>query len=138
MKGGRGIPITNVVDSSVWIGHFRNMDTASVAKLRGIRDVDTIIVGDIVLLEVLQGARDDRNATMIERGLRTFDMRAMLDDRQAVVAADHFRSLRAAGITVRKTIDLIIATFCLTNGHHLLHDDRDFDLMAGPLALRIF
>ena len=127
-----------VVDSSVWIGHFRNADRPAVAKLREIADVDLIIVGDLVLLEVLQGARDERHADAIERRLRSFDLRTMLDGRQAVLAARNSRSLRAKGITVRKTIDLVIATFCLTGAHALLHDDRDFDLMARPLNLRIY
>ena len=127
-----------VVDSSVWIGHFRDLRTSAVARLRAIADVDTIIVGDLVLLEVLQGTRDERHADAVERRLRTFDVRAMLDDRRAVEAARNFRSLRATGITVRKTVDLIIATFCLTGDHVLLHDDRDFDLMVGPLGLKVY
>ena len=127
-----------VVDSSVWIGHFRNTDQSAVAKLRAIADVDTIIVGDIVLLEVLQGTRDERHADAVERNLRAFDIRSMLDDRLVVAAARNLRSLRSMGITVRKTIDLVIATFCLTGGHVLLHDDRDFDLMIVPLGLRTY
>ena len=127
-----------VVDSSVWIGHFRDTANVAVAKLRAIADVDTIIVGDLVLLEVLQGTRDEQHADTVERHLRAFDVRSMLDDRLGVAAARNFRVLRSRGITVRKTIDLVIATFCLTGGHELLHDDRDFDGMIGPLGLRTY
>ena len=127
-----------VVDSSVWIGQLRRSRTAAVEKLEAIRDpASEIVVGDIVLLEVLSGARDDRHAAAIERELRVFKMEPMLDEGIAVTAAHNYRVLRGRGITIRKTIDLIIATFCLARGHALLHDDRDFDLMGSHLGLRV-
>jgi predicted nucleic acid-binding protein len=95
------------------------------------------LVGDLVLLEVLQGARNDRHAAQIERELRVFKIERMLDDGIAVKAAANYRALRDRGITVRKTIDLIIATFCVERGHSLLHDDRDFDPVAAHLGLRV-
>jgi predicted nucleic acid-binding protein len=125
-----------VVDSSVWIGHLRNLDTRAVRALRSIEDPDTIIVGDIVLLEVLQGARNQARATRIENDLRRFQIEPMLDDNLAIRAARNYRTLRERGVTIRKTIDVIIATFCLERNHALLHDDRDFDAFVA-LGLRV-
>jgi len=127
-----------VVDSSVWIGQLRHADTRAVTALNSnTNEVDNIVVGDLVLLEVLQGARDDEHAAGIERSLRKFTIERMLDDDIAVKAARNYRILRQQGITIRTTIDLIIATFCVERGHSLLHDDRDFDAMAGPLGLTV-
>jgi hypothetical protein len=79
-----------VVDSSVWIAHLRDMQSPAVAKLRGVIDPLDIVVGDIVLLEVLQGARDDAHATAIERNLRQFEIAAMVDEKQAAPAARYY------------------------------------------------
>ncbi len=127
-----------MIDSSVWIGTLRNVDGPAVRRLRNIVDAedDRILVGDLILLEVLRGARDEAHATRIERGLRRYPIAPMLGDAIAVQAARNYRLLRARGITVRKTIDLIIGTFCIVGGHALLHDDRDFDPMAVHLGLR--
>lgn len=125
-----------VVDSSVWIGNLRNSVTAAVRKLREIDDPDEIAVGDLILLEVLQGARDEHQARRIERDLRQFTMLSMLDATLAVKAAGYYRQLRQRGITLRKTSDLIIGTYCLERGHSLLHDDRDFVPMVEVLGLR--
>lgn len=126
-----------VVDSSVWIAHLRGLDITPVRTLRSIDDLDDILVGDLVLLEVLQGARDEQHAMRIEMDLREFRIERMLDEELAVRAAGHYRALRDRGVTVRKTVDLIIGTFCLERGHVLLHDDRDFDSMAVHLGLRV-
>ncbi len=126
-----------VVDSSVWIANLRNTDTEAVRRLRAFRDDDQIIVGDDILLEVLQGARDDLQAIGLERRLRRFDVITMLDDALAVRAACNYRQLRSRGIMVRKTVDLIIGTFCIERDHRLLHDDRDFDPMVEHLGLRL-
>jgi predicted nucleic acid-binding protein len=126
-----------VVDSSVWIGNLRGIDNVAVLKLRQLANdaSDQIVVGDLIILEVLQGARDDAHAVRIEQDLRRFPIVVLLDDRLAVRAARNYRRLRARGITVRKTIDIIIGTFCIEAGHRLLHDDRDFEPMAEHLGL---
>lgn len=126
-----------VVDSSVWIAQLRGLDIGPIRKLLQIEDTGEILVGDLILLEVLQGARDERHAARIERNLRRFPIEAMLDGRLAVRAARNYRLLRGRGITIRKTIDLIIGTFCLEGGHRLLHDDRDFEPMATHLGLNL-
>ena len=126
-----------VVDSSVWIAQLRAQNSAAVARLANIKVAGQIIVGDLVLTEVLSGARDHAHAARLERSLRRFSVEAMVDDVLAVSAARHFRLLRGQGITVRKTIDLLIATFCIERGHALLHQDRDFDLIARHLDLQL-
>ena len=127
-----------VVDTSVWVAHFRN-ETANpkVAQLRGLADPNDIIVGDLVLLECLQGARDEAHAARVEAALRTFKVEAMLGESRAVAAAGHYRTLRACGVTPRKTIDVIIASFCVGNAYHLLHQDLDFEPMAAHLGLLV-
>lgn len=128
-----------VVDSSVWIANLRGSDSDAVRKLRAYAENDDgqLLVGDLVLLEVLQGARDEAHAARIERNLRRYPVAAMLDDRLAVRAARNYRSLRGRGITVRKTIDMVIGTFCIEGGHTLMHDDRDFDPMVQHLGLQV-
>jgi predicted nucleic acid-binding protein len=125
-----------VVDSSVWIGHFRDHDTAAVRKLRSIEALEQIIVGDVILLEVLQGARDERHASRLEGILREFKIEFMLDDELATKAARNYRMLRRKGITIRTTVDLVIATFCAQREYALLHDDRDFQPLISHLDIR--
>jgi predicted nucleic acid-binding protein len=128
-----------VVDSSVWIGLLRGLTSPAVVRLHAIAadDGDQILVGDLILLEVLHGARDEAHATRIERNLRRYTILPMLNEAIALQAARNYRLLRARGITVRKTIDMIIGTFCLLGGHVLLHNDRDFDPLAAHLGLRV-
>lgn len=126
-----------VPDSSVLIALIRGEATPQVEYLRAFADPNAIVVGDLVLLEVLQGARGDAHARRIERDLRVFETAQMLNVDIAIKAASNYRKLRALGVTVRKTVDLIIGTFCIENDHQLLHDDRDFDPMVAHLGLRL-
>lgn len=127
-----------VVDSSVWIANLRNLDTAAVRTLHSIdHEESQVLIGDLILLEVLQGARDDLHASRIEHALRRFPIEAMLNQDLAVRAARNYRALRERGVTVRKTIDVIIGTFCIAGGHQLLHADRDFDPMVTYLGLQV-
>ena len=125
-----------VVDTSVWIAHFRNEATSAVTKLRAIANPNDIIVGDLILLECLQGARDEVHAAQIEAALRAFQVEDMFGDEPAVEAARLYRTLRALGQTPRKTIDVIIGAFCIRRGYQLLHQDRDFEPMSVHLGLR--
>ena len=128
-----------VVDSSVWIARFRGTVSAAARKFEIIEhgDSDEILVGDLVMFELLQGARSDAHAAFIEERLRAFRVEPMLDDGLASIVARNFRFLRGRGVTLRKTADLIIATFCIERGHRLLHDDRDFHAVAQHLPLAI-
>ena len=126
-----------VVDSSVLIGVLKRQQSSAVRKYLHEIDPDEILLGDLILLEVLQGAENDDHARAIERRLRTFPLIGMLDAELAVRAAERFRQLRRLGVTIRKTVDLIIGTYCIEHGHALLHQDRDFDPMAAHLGLRV-
>lgn len=126
-----------LVDSSVWINFLRATETSAVRTLRRtmISDAGQVLLGDMVLLEVLQGARDDNHAARIEGDLRTFPLVNLLDRPVAVLAARNFRVLRGLGVTLRGVADLMIGTYCLLHGHALLYDDRDFDPMVNHLGL---
>ena len=128
-----------VVDSSVWIATLRGMDRPAVRRLEGLAPDESrrIVVGDMILLEVLQGARDEASAIRIEQILRAYPVVPMLNERLASAAAGHYRRLRRRGIMIRKTADMIIGTFCIDGNHELLHDDRDFVPMAEHLGLRV-
>ncbi len=124
-----------VVDSSVWIDFLSGRDLAHVRHLRAIFGVEEIAVGDLMLCEVLQGVADERRAREVESILRRFAIVTMAGDAIAVTAARNFRYLRSVGITVRKTIDLLIGTWCIENRTPLLHNDSDFRPMARHLGL---
>jgi predicted nucleic acid-binding protein len=112
-----------VVDSSVWMDHLRGTETAGVVRLRALIPEGDILVGDLILCEVLQGLRSEAEAIIVEATLRKFTMASLLDPDLAVAVAANYRQLRKFGITIRKTIDLIIGTFCIERGHALLHSD---------------
>ena len=116
---------------------MRGTDTIARQRLQNIENPLDIVVGDLILMEVLQGARSERHASIIEESMRQFTICPMLGSNIAIKAARNCRLLRERGITVRKTIDVIIGTFCIQEGYALLHDDRDFDPMAEHLGLRI-
>lgn len=125
-----------VVDSSVWIDYFNGAETPEVSKLVSLVDKQPIVVGDLILTEVLQGFRDRREAETARLDLSAFVFKAMVGYDIALASARNYRTLRAQGITV-KTVDMLIATFCMEHGHHLLHSDRDFDLMERHLSLQV-
>ena len=124
-----------VVDSSVWIDFLNGRDAPHVKRLRAIIGTDEVILGDLMLCEVLQGLDSERTAREVEALLRRFEIVPMGGDAIAVAAARNFRSLRRRGITVRKTIDLLIGTWCMENRRPLLHNDSDFHSMAHHLGL---
>ena len=124
-----------VVDSSVWIDFLNGRSAPHVEHLRATLGNDEIIVGDLMLCEVLQGLENERSARQVEAMLRRFDVVPMAGDAIAVLAARNFRSLRRRGVTVRKTIDLLIGTWCIEHHQPLLHNDSDFRPMAQHLGL---
>lgn len=125
-----------LVDTSVWISHLRGRSTAKTEKVAEVAALEPLLVGDLILLEILQGARDERHAARMERELRQFTLVTLLDADLAARGAHNYRRLRGLGITVRKTADLVIATFCIEGGHRLLHADRDFVPMEQHLGLQ--
>jgi predicted nucleic acid-binding protein len=124
-----------VVDSSVWIDFLNGRNAPHVRRLRAALGTEEIIVGDLMLCEVLQGLDGERTARDVEALLRRFEIVPMAGAAIAVAAARNFRSLRRRGITIRRTIDLLIGTWCIENGRPLLHNDSDFRPMARHLGL---
>jgi predicted nucleic acid-binding protein len=124
-----------VVDSSVWIDFLNGRNAPHVRRLRSILGLNEVILGDLMLCEVLQGLENERVARDVEALLRRFEIVSMVGDAIAVASARNFRFLRRRGIAVRKTIDLLIGTWCVENRLPLLHNDSDFHLMARYLGL---
>jgi predicted nucleic acid-binding protein len=124
-----------VVDSSVWIDFLNGRSAPHVERLRAMLGADEIIVGDLMLCEVLQGLENDRAAREVEALLRRFEIASMVGDANAVSAARNYRSLRRRGITITKTIDMLIGTWCIENRTPLLHNDSDFRPMVQHLGL---
>ena len=125
-----------LVDSSVWIDHINRVATDPVHRLRELIPQGQILVGDLILCGVLQGIESEPYATLLERSFRQFEIVALAEPELAIKAAANYRALRRRGYTVRKTIDVIIGTFCIEHGHALLHDDRDFEPMERFLGLQ--
>ncbi|HUO04821.1 MAG TPA: PIN domain nuclease [Candidatus Binataceae bacterium] len=126
-----------VVDSSVWVDYFNGRATAETDLLDRLVETERLLVGDLILAEVLQGFRSDLDFHRVLRHLGAFEIRPIAGRDIAVAAARNYRMLRAKGVTVRSTIDALIATFCVAGGHALLHSDRDFDPFERHLALRV-
>lgn len=114
------------VDSSVWIDYFNGKTSPAVKKLDSMLGVEPLSTGDLILTEVLQGFRSDKDYRTAKNLLGSLTIFNMLDTKIAIKSADNFRLLRKKGITVRKTVDTIIATFCIQNKLALLHTDKDF------------
>lgn len=126
-----------VVDSGVWIDLFADRDTIQTVGLRRLlENGHSLLVGDLVLAEVLQGTRDERHLHRTLMGLSAFDAIDIGGHRVAAEAARHYRHLRSLGITIRKTIDTLIATRCILDNIPLLFADRDFQPFVTHLALR--
>ncbi len=125
-----------VVDSSVWIDYFNGAATEQTELLHASLGRELVVIGDLILTEVLQGFRSDRDFKKARQLLDTLTLREMLGKRLAVKSAQNYRKLRQKGVTVKKTIDIIIATFCIEHKLPLLHSDKDFEPMAKHLGLK--
>ena len=126
-----------VVDSTVWIDYFNGLENPQTDYLDQIVDRTPILVGDLILAEVLQGFRDDSDFEEARRALSKYIQVEMVNPELALQSARNYRLLRRKGITVRKTIDSLIATYCIENEHDLLHKDNDFDGYEKHLRLRV-
>jgi predicted nucleic acid-binding protein len=125
-----------LVDSSVWIDYVNQVGTAKVSRLHELIPEEPLLLGDLILCEVLQGFRSEAQVTLVQRSLSRFEVVTLCGPDLAVRAADNYRVLRSRGITIRRTIDVIIGTFCIEHGHTLLHSDRDFEPMERYLGLQ--
>lgn len=126
-----------LVDSSVWIDYFRGTVTRQTDTLDALLGREPLAIGDLILTEVLQGCPSDREFKRLAAMLTELTLVELGGKEIAIQAAKNFRTLRGLGITVRKTVDSIIATRCIESGYDLLHDDRDFDAFAEHLGLRV-
>jgi len=125
-----------LVDSSVWIDFFNETKTPQSHYLDQILGKELIILGDIILLEVLQGIQSDKEYHTVQKSFEDFPVETMLDKESTISCAEKYRYLRRQGITPRKTIDIIIGTFCINNDLYLLHSDRDFLPLVKYLGLK--
>jgi predicted nucleic acid-binding protein len=125
-----------LVDSSVWIDYFNGSHNWQVELLDKLLQHEPIIIGDLILAEVLQGFRSDKDFKLAKKFLGALPFRSVGGYTVALQSASHYRELRKKGVTVRKTIDLIIATFCIIEDMALLHNDQDFEPMEKHLFLK--
>lgn len=114
------------VDSSVWINYFNGRSNAQTDKLDDLLENDFIILGDIILAEVLQGFSSDKEFSIAKKHLDKLTCKSTSNKEIALKSAENFRKLRKKGSTVRKTVDMLIGTFCIENDIPLLADDKDF------------
>ena len=126
-----------LVDSSVWIDYFNGNKTSQTDWLDSSLGNTPIIIGDLILTEVLQGFQNDKDFKIARDLLLGIPLMPMGGQVLALESAMNYRFLRRKGVTVRKTIDVIIGTFCIHHQLTLLHDDRDFDPMVKFLGLEI-
>lgn len=129
--------MTLLVDSSVWIDYFNGVLTPETDYLDGSLGQREIVVGDLILAEVLQGFNRDRDFKRARHAMLEFPLVDMVGAEAALKSAGNFRALRRRGVTVRKTIDSLIAAFCIESGLDLLHSDRDFDPFEEHLGLKV-
>jgi len=126
-----------IVDTTVWIDYFRGLRNLETRWFDSKLPLQRFGLTDLILCEVLQGIRGDKAFSQVRSELRKFEMFSTGGEDLAVAAAVNFRTLRDQGRTVRKTIDCLIATSCIINGHSLLHRDRDFDHFEQLLGLSV-
>lgn len=126
-----------LVDSSVWIDYFKGTVTMQTEKLDKLLGQEPLAIGDLILTEVLQGFDKERDFNDVRKMLTSLMVVELGGQEIAIQAAKNFRELRKLGVTVRKTIDTVIATRCIESGYDLLHSDRDFDPFATHLGLRV-
>jgi len=125
-----------LVDSSVWIDFFRGGETAQTQQLDLLLGQEPLAVGDLILAEVLQGFTSEKDFNQAKKLLMGLDVVEIGGQEIAIQAAKNFRTLRQQGVTIRKTIDTLIATKCIESGYALLYSDRDFDPFVEHLGLR--
>ena len=125
-----------VADTSVWIDYFNGSDSAEAEALDSALEDGEVAIGDIIFLEILQGFRSDKDYKSAQTKLSALEQYEMFDRNMVIKCADNYRALRKNGITIRKTNDIIIATFCIENKVPLLFSDRDFQPFVNYLKLK--
>lgn len=126
-----------VVDTSVWIEYFNGVPTPQAGLLDELLGTRVLALGDLILAELLQGFATEPDARRALDLLEPLEFMAMAGRDVAIQSAANYRRLRRRGVTVRKTMDMLIGTYCLMHDHELLHNDRDFDVLAKHLGLKV-
>jgi len=126
-----------LVDTSVWIDYFNGASTKRTETLDRILSEQTVLLGDIILTEILQGFDSDKEFRLAEQALDPLDCVHLGGKSLAIKAASNFRFLRSKGVTIRKTVDMLIGSWCIEHEVELLHNDKDFDQIATQLPLQI-
>jgi len=125
-----------LVDSSVWIDFFRGHSTVQTEQLEGLLGSEELGIGDLNLTEVLQGCKIDKEFNEVRRLFSRLQLVVLGGEDVVIEAARNYRKLRSLGVTVRGTIDVVLATRCIVSDFTLLHSDRDFDAFEQHLGLR--
>jgi|SRR6056297_1069020 len=126
-----------VADTSAWIDYFNGVLAPHTDRLDSDLETHIIIIGDLIIAELLQGFKTDKEYNTAKKIIEKFEYRDFVGKEIAMKTADNYRYLRKNGITVRKTIDVIIATFCIENEYQLIHNDKDFDPLEEHLGLKV-
>ena len=126
-----------VADTSAWIDYIRGINAPHTNLLDYELEYNRVITGDLIITEFLQGFRSEKDYQAAKEIMESLEYHDFVGKEIALQSAQNFRKLQRSGLTVRKTIDVIIATFCIENGFELLHNDRDFDPMEDLLGLKV-
>ncbi|MCX6053556.1 MAG: PIN domain nuclease [Chloroflexi bacterium] len=126
-----------VVDTTVWVDYFNGQINPETDYLDRAISEELILMGDLILAETLQGFREDQDIKLAQVALSKFEQTGMVNLQLALQSAQNYRTLRKKGVTIRKTIDCLIATFCVSENHTLLHRDSDFDGFEKHLGLNV-
>lgn len=126
-----------IADTSVWIDFFRGLEASHVKQLEIAIRADELFIGDLIITELLQGAKNDKSVKEIKDIISNLSTVSMVGESIAYKSAENYRKLRSQGITIRKTIDVIIATYCIESKAILIHNDRDFDPFESKLGLSV-
>ena len=126
-----------VADTSVWIDYVNGVITPQTDILDRELELNRVVTGDLIIVEFLQGFRNNKQYQAAKQLMDSLKYHDFVGKEIAITAAENFRKLRKKGITIRKTIDVLIATFCITHDLELLHNDRDYDPMEELLGLRV-
>lgn len=127
-----------LVDTSVWIDYFNGVSTKQTDSLDHILSEQSVFIGDIILTEILQGFDSDKEFELAKEALDPLDCIQLGGKKLAINAAFNFRFLRSKGITIRKTVDMLIASWCIEHKVVLLHNDKDFEQIATHLPLLVY
>lgn len=125
-----------LVDSSIWVDYFNGTETLGTQKLDNLLGIEPICCGDLILAEVLQGFRDDSDYETAKKLLLSLPCHELASQKTCLESAKNYRFLRKKGITIRKTIDCLIASYCVENQIVLLHSDKDFHPFQQHLGLK--